>query len=84
MWNEFIKTVRKYEEGTVYERMAVNSKDFVKIEIALPPLPEQQAIAQVLNQADKEIQLLQQKLDLMKQEKKAVMQLLLTGIVRVS
>ena len=44
---------------------------------------EQQAIANILSQADKEIELLQKDLEEEKNKKKALMQLLLTGIVRV-
>ncbi len=80
---DFINAVRKYEEGTVYERMAVKPEDFLKFEVTLPELEEQRAIARVLSMADKEIELLEKKLELIKQEKKAIMQLLLTGIVRV-
>lgn len=47
-------------------------------------LNEQQKIAQVLSTADQEIIILQQKLDALKQEKKALMQQLLTGRRRVS
>jgi type I restriction enzyme S subunit len=54
-----------------------------KAEFKLPPLEEQQKIAQVLSAADREIQTLQQKLSLLKQEKKALMQQLLTGKRRV-
>ena len=81
-WN-FINAVRKYEEGTVYERMAVKPSDFLKYEILLPPLPEQTAIAEILSTADREIELLQKDLAEEKQKKTALMQLLLTGIVRV-
>ena len=80
---DFINSVRKYEEGTVYERMAVKPEDFLKFEITLPDIEEQRVIANILKTADKEIVLLEKKLDLIKQEKKAIMQLLLTGIVRV-
>lgn len=81
---DFINAVRKYEEGTVYERMAVNSKDFLDFEILIPEKEEQKAIAKILSQADKEIELLQQRLEQIKLEKKAMMQLLLTGTVRVN
>lgn len=81
---DFINAVRKYEEGTVYERMSVKPEDFLKFEVTLPELEEQKAIARVLSMADKEIELLEKKLELIKQEKKAMMQLLLTGIVRIS
>ena len=49
----------------------------------LPPLGEQTAIAEVLSTADREIELLQQDIEQEKQKKKALMQLLLAGIVRV-
>ena len=44
---------------------------------------EQQKIATVLSNADKEIELLEQQLADLQQEKKALMQVLLTGKVRV-
>lgn len=52
--------------------------------IHLPPLPEQTAIAEVLSAADHEIDLHEKQLEELKKQKKALMQLLLTGIVRVS
>ena len=80
---DFINAVRKYEEGTVYERMAVKPEDFLKFEMMLPPYEEQVAIAKILAAADKEIELLKQSIEQEKQKKKALMQLLLTGIVRM-
>ena len=81
---DFINAVRKYEEGTVYERMAVKPEDFLKFEMMLPPYEEQVAIAEILAVADEEIDLLRCSLEQEKQKKKALMQLLLTGIVRVN
>lgn len=81
--NEFIKKIRKYEEGTVYERMAVKPEDFLRYEIILPSYEEQCAIAKILELADKEIYLLKEKLHNIMQEKKAILNLLLKGIVRV-
>lgn len=49
-----------------------------------PPLDEQTAIAEVLQTADKEIELLKAKRDKLKEQKKGLMQVLLTGKVRVS
>ncbi len=46
-------------------------------------LKEQQKISQVLSSADQEIETLQQKLNFLKEEKKALMQQLLTGKRRV-
>ena len=80
---DFINAVRKYEEGTVYERMAVKPEDFLKFEMMLPPYDEQVAIAEILSVADREIELLRQNLEQEKQKKKVLMQLLLTVVVRV-
>ncbi|KXV51204.1 hypothetical protein AD944_02670 [Acetobacter tropicalis] len=49
----------------------------------LPPLPEQKAIAAVLNTADEEITAIESDLSRLRQEKKALMQQLLTGKRRV-
>ena len=81
---DFINAVRKYEEGTVYERMAVKPEDFLKFEMMLPPYEEQVAIAEILIVADREIELLRQDLEQEKRKKTALMQLLLKGIVRVN
>lgn len=51
--------------------------------IPVPPLAEQTAIAQVLTAADREIELAQQKLELLRQQKRGLMQQLLTGKKRV-
>lgn len=51
--------------------------------ISLPSLPEQKVIADVLFAADEEISLLQKDLEQEKLKKKSLMQLLLTGLVRV-
>lgn len=56
---------------------------FANLVIGLPSLLEQQKIASVLSNADKEIDVLVQQLADLKQEKKALMQQLLTGKRRV-
>jgi len=55
-----------------------------KIKLHLPRIDEQIKIASVLSAADQEIETLQSQLDGLKQEKKALMQALLTGKRRVS
>ena len=62
---------------------AINSSDVGSLKILCPPLEEQQKIATVLTNADKEIELLEQQLADLQQEKKALMQQLLTGKKRV-
>lgn len=80
---DFINSVRKYEEGTVYERTAVKPQDFLKYKIKLPSLEEQKAIAEILTTADRELKLLREELGEEERKKKALMQLLLTGVVKV-
>ena len=61
----------------------ISYEDFGRLRIPYPPIKEQDAIAEVLSTADREIELLQQDIEQEKRKKKALMQLLLTGIVRV-
>ena len=84
MSKNFINAVRKYEEGTVYERMAVKPDDLLLYKLRFPSLYEQTAIAEILSTADKEIELLKKDIEQEKLKKKSLMQLLLTGIVRVN
>lgn len=62
---------------------ALKFTDLKMFKIEVPLLPEQQKIATVLTNADKEIELLEQQLADLQQEKKALMQQLLTGKKRV-
>ncbi|WP_167509618.1 restriction endonuclease subunit S [Actinobacillus vicugnae] len=64
-------------------RYNLSKTQLMKLEIPLPTLTEQQKIAEILTTADQEIAILTQKLDCLKQEKKALMQGLLSGKVRV-
>lgn len=58
-------------------------KDIRKVSVQLPSLPEQKAIAAVLTTADDEITAIKADLERLRQEKKALMQQLLTGKRRV-
>ena len=68
------------QQGTQSNLNAAMVKDF---KIPLPNIDEQKAIALVLTFADREIEVLQTQLEALKQEKKALMQQLLTGKRRV-
>lgn len=68
-------------QGSTFE--SVNSSDLKNLEIKLPEPAEQKAISNVLSVADRESELLENRLDQLKQEKKALMQQLLTGKRRV-
>jgi type I restriction enzyme S subunit len=58
--------------------------DFCIVKIPFPSFEEQTAIAQVLQSSDKEIQLLKARAEKLKEEKKGMMQLLLTGKKRLN
>lgn len=68
------------QQGTQSNLNAGMVKDFM---LNLPSMAEQQKIASVLSTAEQEITALQQKIDTLKQEKKALMQQLLTGKRRI-
>ena len=62
----------------------ISSNDIYKIKISIPSsLDEQKAIADILCKADEEIELLKKQLDLYTEQKKGLMQNLLTGKIRV-
>lgn len=69
--------------ASVDRRGSLRWKEFAKIRIPLPGMPEQEKISTVLDVADGEIQQLKTKLSTFKAQKKGLMQQLLTGKVRV-
>lgn len=79
--NEAKQRVLSSTQGSVRNSVGFNA--LCSFPIKLPPLEEQQKISSVLSAADKEIEVLHYKLDCLKQEKKALMQQLLTGKCRV-
>lgn len=78
--NQIDLAISKYTQGGQPNFNAGIIKAFL---IKIPSNKEQLAIADILSAADKEIDLLEQDLVQQKQKKKSLMQLLLTGIVRV-
>lgn len=64
-------------------RYNLSKNQLMKLILKLPTIAEQKKIATVLSAADQEIETLQKKLACLKQEKKALMQQLLTGKRRV-
>ena len=72
------------EQGASVVRRNLDINSLMNTEVIIPDIAEQIKISKVLKCADKEIDLLNKKLLLVKKEKQAMMQLLLTGIVRVN
>lgn len=71
------------ETGASVVRKNLDIQSLFNCNIVLPPLNEQTAIAEILSTVDKEIELLKKDIEQEKLKKKSLMQLLLTGIVRV-
>ena len=76
--------ILSYRQGAFYGQYRIYAEDFLSVPIRMPNYEEQVAIGEVLNAADREMELLRQDLEQEKQKKKALTQLLLTGIVRVN
>lgn len=74
----------RFSQGIVDDTRSLKYPEFAKLQLYVPmDKDEQEAIAKILDTTDKEIRLLQKDLEQEIQKKKALMQLLLTGIVRV-
>ena len=86
-FSHLLTHIKKYEIASRAQGITIihlYASDLKDIRVLAPSdLFEQQKVAAVLSTADQEIMFLQQKLDALKQEKKALMQQLLTGKRRV-
>lgn len=71
-------------EGSIDRRGGLRWDAFSIIKIHIPSYEEQTAITQVLQASDKEIQLLKAKTDKLREQKKGMMQVLLTGKKRLT
>ncbi len=72
--SNFINKVRKYEEGTVYERMSVKPENLLKFNIKIPDLREQTKIAEFLTTIDEKMDKEEKKLEELKVWKKGLLQ----------
>lgn len=72
-----------HSQGLVGDTLNCKYRDFGQVRVSCPSYIEQKAIAKVLTAADHEIELAQQKLELLRQQKRGLMQQLLTGKKRV-
>jgi type I restriction enzyme S subunit len=71
-------------EGSIDRRGGLRWDSFSKIKVSIPPIEEQTAIAKVIQLADKEINLLKTKLEKLKEQKRGLMRVLLTGRKRLN
>lgn len=71
----------RISQGSTFD--SVNSNDIKGLIVSVPTEEEQKAISNILAKADREIHLLEKENDVMKEQKKGLMQNLLTGKIRV-
>lgn len=77
----FRKKILKLSQGAT--RYNLSKEGVLKLQVKLPSLLEQTAIAEILSTADQEIHIAKEKLEQLKKQKKGLMQVLLTGKKRV-
>jgi len=77
-WRDYSRS-----HATLGVQANLGTSDIKNAIVKLPSIEEQNAIAKVLQAADKEIQLLKTKCDKLKEQKKGLMQVLLTGKKRL-
>ncbi len=74
----------RYSQGLTSDTWNLKYPHFSEVKVKIPTSKqEQQKIAQLLTIADKEIELLKEELEALKEQKRGLMQRLLTGEVRV-
>tara|TARA_R110002096_G_scaffold135954_1_gene288220 strand:- start:4298 stop:5536 length:1239 start_codon:yes stop_codon:yes gene_type:complete len=79
LWEHFVNA-----SGNGSVRVRIYFKDLGRIRFSLPPIEEQRRIAQLLDTGDREIVLLKRQLHALREQKRGLMQKLLTGEWKVS
>lgn len=85
-WFKMPRVVKKFEDyshGLTKDRLRLYYKDFASITLPVPPIDLQRKIAKALSACDRELDCLRRKVEFLKQQKKGLMQQLLTGKIRV-
>jgi type I restriction enzyme S subunit len=80
-FRELVKVAN--EGGRAHGLLNVTPSDFFNMYMRIPSIEEQNAIATVLVNADKEIELTNEKLNNLQSQKRGLMQQLLTGRKRI-
>jgi len=79
--NRYWLQVQKNKEGQL--KKGINAKILAGLFVPLPPLPEQQKIAEILSSVDKRIETLRKRKERLEKVKRGLMEDLLTGKKRV-
>lgn len=79
--HQFFEQMKNYLQGSVRDNLSFDG--LCQMKMFIPSIDEQRKIAAVLNTCDRELNLLNKQLDAYKEQKKGLMQKLLTGHIRV-
>ena len=71
------------EGGRAHGLLNIGLSDFFNLKLIIPSLKEQHAISKILEEANQELKLYEKKLVTLQEQKKGLMQKLLTGEIRV-
>lgn len=74
---------QKATYGQGHSVVHIYQKDLAKLQVTIPSVSEQNAIAEVLTTADREIELAKEKLERLRRQKRGLMQQLLSGKKRI-
>jgi len=78
-----INLFRRYSQGLVNDTLNLKYRNFSEITVTIPNKKEQTKIAIIFRSLDRELQFLQRELDALDEQKRGLMQQLLTGKKRV-
>ena len=78
-----INKIIAYRQGALYGQYRIHSRDFLSVKIKVPSFEEQEKISDIISLLNKEIYYKQNKLKMLKKQRHALQQYLLTGIVRI-
>lgn len=80
--SDFINRALKYQQGTVFERMAVSPEDLLNMDTFVPSISEQQKIADFLTSYDTMIDTQTKRVEAMKARKKGLLQKIFSQEIR--
>ena len=80
---DFINHALRFQQGTVYERMAVSPEDFLSIQCYLPSKNEQVHIASLMRVLDNRIEKQQSYVDALKKYKRGVFEAIFSRTLRL-
>ncbi len=80
--NEVLRQFTKYASGVT--RFTLSLDSFSRVEVKIPPFEEQKAISSILSKSDEEITMLEKQRDIIEEQRKYLLNNLVTGEIRLA